>query len=147
VEMGQPGTLFSRPEPGRRLLRDRKAPGGVTIMDRVLRCRTPRLFERVLSHRFQEPIAGLPRPRLNTDQRHIYETRQEIQYWNSVLVVARADSFGCVQRPATDEYGQAMKRRLLSSGQQVVAPVQRGPQSTLPRHHRSGTAGQELELI
>ena len=54
---------------------------------------------------------------------------------------------GGIEREAAGEDGKAAQQHAFAHGQEVVAPVQRGPQGLVARQRRAATVGQQAKTI
>ena len=95
--------------------------------------------------RIQHPIAIALR--ISHDQRLLDQADHQVQ--NVVLrdLLSRADGFGGSARPATGESCQPGEQPLLHVVEQVIAPVDGGPERLVPRQHVAAAAGQQAKAL
>ena len=106
------------------------------------------LLCRVLPDGLQEPVADLVAAALGHDEGLVDELADELEPVRVTVPGAPADDpDGGVDVEAVGEHRQRAQRRLLGTGQQVVAPIQRGAQRLLAGRSRAGTAGQQREAV
>jgi hypothetical protein len=96
---------------------------------------------RVVTQRLQHPephrlaVVG-------DDERPVDQAGEQADDLAAVDAAARTDPLGGVCAPAAAEDRQPAEQHLLRLGEQLVAPLHRGPQRPLPRLRRARTGGQ-----
>ena len=147
LEPIEPDHLLRADQLGLRLLCQAQEPVAVPIADsRDLR-RVDEAVLPVLTQCLQESETLLTALQLNLHQRLGDELRQQVEDLELVDSRASAHCLGCLQRPASCEHGQPTEHDSLGLGEQIVAPVEQGPQGLMARHCRPTPCGEQAEAI
>ncbi len=81
------------------------------------------------------------------DQALIQQRPQSSQHLQAELARPAADRLGRLQRPATDKHAQPSEEPLLGVAEEVVAPIQCGPQRLLPLGPVLRPGGQQRQAM
>ena len=105
----------------------------------------------VLPDRLQQVV---PRPAVpvasgavDDDQRPVDQPAEQVHDRRRVQRLAAGDGLHGLQRPAAAEHRQPPQQHPLRVGEQLVAPVDGGPQRALPRLRGARTGGQQREAV
>ena len=102
-------------------------------------------FLAVLADRLQQPVAGVGPGVVGNDQRPGDQVREQLEDVVALDRITRAHRLDRVERAATGEHRQAVQEPLLGFAQQVVGPVDRGPQRLVTFDRVAVAAGEEPE--
>ena len=102
---------------------------------------------RVQRKRLQQPVTDFAARMIGDDQRLVDQMPQQIGDVLARDVVATADGLGGLERASASEHRQPSEDALLIVEQQVIAPLDDGPEGLLPWQRGPRTACQEAEAI
>ena len=105
------------------------------------------LFQRVLAHGFQQPVAGSAPAVVGHHQRLVDQQGELIEHLVALHLTGAGDRLGGVEVEAAQKRRQPAKQHPLGLGQQGVRPVHRGAQGLLAAHRGARTAGQQPEPV
>ena len=105
------------------------------------------LFQGVLAHRLQQPVAGSAPAVVGDHQRLVHQQRELIEHLVALHVTAAGDRLGGVEVESAQKHRQPAKQDPLGFGQQRVRPVHRGAQGLLAAYRGARTAGQQPEPV
>ena len=101
----------------------------------------------VLADALEQAVAGGAVLLLDDHEAAGHEMVQEVEDVEGIDAVAGRHRLCRLERPPAAEDGQPPQKHALVLGQQLVAPVDGGPQRLLAGHGRAVAAGEEAELV
>ena len=99
---------------------------------RLVLARSLQLFTRIDAGRLEHPIARRFAGGFGQDERFVDERRQQVEGVQVVEIRAAADGDRALERKAVNEDAEAPEQRSLALVEQIVAPIDEGPQRLLP---------------
>ena len=127
--------------------RDRRVVVAVTRPDGIGLAGFAELFQRVLAHGFQQPVAGSASAVVGHHQRLVHQQGQLIEHLIALHLTATGDRLGRGQVEPTQKHRQPAKQHPLRLGQQRMRPIHRGAQGLLATHRGARTPGQQPEPV
>ena len=100
-----------------------------------------------LAHRLVQPVAGQAPGLLLGHQRLADQRGQHVQGPGGRRVTGRAHRFHVVQGEPAGEHAAPAQDRALGGGEQVVAPLDRGPERLVARQGGAAAAGEQAEPV
>ena len=102
---------------------------------------------RVLPDRLEEPVPPLRARLVYDDQRLVYEPGQQVEDVAVIYAAAGTHLLGRFERPSTRKHRQPAEQSAFAVREQLVTPVHRGFEGTLPGDRRPPAAGEQPETI
>ncbi|CFB04686.1 Uncharacterised protein [Mycobacterium tuberculosis] len=104
-------------------------------------------FQRVPTHRFQQPVPRAALAVVGHHQRLVYQQGQLIKHRKRIQVATGGDRPHRGEVEPADKWRQSPKQDLLGLGQQCMRPIDRGAKCLLALHRAPHTAGQQPETV